>query len=127
MERIADAAVESAHFKSYSYSIGASVSNIPDAMGDATCKIARHRPATPIFAVTAREKTQRRLALVWGVQSALIDEAVSTDVMIAESIAAALQRGIVDIGDLVVLTAGVPAGISSRTNTIQVRVVEKTS
>jgi pyruvate kinase len=47
--------------------------------------------------------------------------------MIAESIAAALQRGIVDIGDLVVLTAGVPAGISSRTNTIQVRVVEKTS
>jgi pyruvate kinase len=146
MERIADAAGESVQFKHHAHEIGASGANITDAIGNATCDIARrlnarviitatrsgftarmiarHRPATPIFAVTFSEKTQRRLALVWGIQSALIDETTSTDAMIAASLAAAVEQGIARAGDLAVITAGVPSAIAGRTNMIQVRVVE---
>ncbi|MDE3088777.1 MAG: pyruvate kinase [Chloroflexota bacterium] len=147
MERIADAAGASALVRSYASSVGADRSSIPDAMGKAACEIARqlnarviitatssgftarmiarHRPATPIFAVTSLERTRRRLALVWGIQSALVEQTGSTDAMIAASLAAALKQGMVDVGDLAVITAGVPAGISGTTNMIQVRVVEQ--
>ena len=146
MERIADAAGNSEQFKYHPRDVDAGRASITDAIGNATCEVARqlnarliitatksgfsarmisrHRPATPIFAVTSSEQTQRRLALVWGVQSALVDETASTDAMIAASLAAAVEQGAADVGDLVVITAGVPAAISGRTNMIQVRVIE---
>ncbi len=119
--------------------------SITDAIGTSTCEIAkelnarviltatssgstartisRHRPHTPIFAVTWNEETQRRLALVWGVQTAVIPAAPNTEIMIDSSIQAALDRGVVQDGDLVVVTAGVPVGVAGRTNMIQVRTV----
>jgi len=146
MERIADAVVESTQFKHRQHNIGQGGASVTDAIGNATCEMARqlnarliitatrsgftarmisrHRPATPILAVTSSEKTQRQLALVWGIQSALVDETGSTDAMIAASLAAAVEQGVADAGDLAVITAGVPAAISGRTNMIQVRVVE---
>lgn len=146
MERIADAAGESTEFKEHPHAIGTGCASVTDAIGNATCEIARqlnarliitatksgftartisrHRPATPILAVTSSEKTRRRLALVWGVQSALVDETASTDAMITASLAAAVEQGVAASGDLVVITAGVPAAISGRTNMIQVRFVE---
>jgi pyruvate kinase len=146
MERIADAAGESTQFREHHHAIGDGKGSVTDAIGNATCEIARqmnarliitatrsgftaravarHRPTTPILAVTSSEKTQRRLALVWGIQSALVPETASTDTMIAASLAAAVEQGVAVSGDLVVITAGVPFAISGRTNMIQVRVVE---
>ena len=146
MERIADAAGSSPQFKPHEHEISEDGVSVTDAIGNATCEIARrlnarviitatrsgfsarmisrHRPATPIFAVTTSEKTQRRLALVWGIESALVDETESTDAMIAASLAAAVGRGVAAAGDLAVITAGVPSGIPGTTNMIQVRVIE---
>jgi pyruvate kinase len=119
--------------------------SITDAIGTSTCEIARelnarviltatssgftartisrHRPHAPIFAVTWNEETQRRLALVWGVQSAIVPAAPDTEIMMASSIEAALDKGVVQKGDCVVITAGVPVGVAGRTNMIQVRTV----
>jgi pyruvate kinase len=146
MERIADVAGESAQLKDHRHEVGVGTGNMTDAIGNATCEIARqlnarviitattsgftarmisrHRPDTPILAVTSQERTRRRLALVWGIQSALVDETESTDGMIAASLAAAVKQGVVKRGDVAVITAGIPTGISGRTNMIQVRVVE---
>ncbi len=146
MERIADATGESAQFKEHRHVVGVGAASMVDALGNATCEIARqlkarviitatqsgftprmisrHRPETPIFAVTPQECIRRRLALVWGIQSALVDETESTDAMIAASLTVAPKEGIVKRGDLVVLTAGAPSGIPGRTNMIQVRVIE---
>ncbi len=85
--------------------------------------ISRHRPATPIFAVTSSGRTHSQLALVWGVQSAVVQRAAMTDAMIATSLNAAFNRRVVKQGDLVVITAGVPTGTPGRTNMIQVHVV----
>jgi pyruvate kinase len=88
--------------------------------------ISRHRPLTPIFAVTSSERTQRQLALVWGVNATLVSAAMQTEDLVQASLSAAMQQGLVQSGDVVVVTGGVPLGIAGRTNMIQVRVVSET-
>jgi pyruvate kinase len=86
--------------------------------------VAKHRPATPIIAVTPSPETQRRLALVWGVHPLLVSEFAHTDQMIETAVQATLDEGVVRKGDTVVITAGVPLGGPGRTNMLKVHVVE---
>jgi pyruvate kinase len=86
--------------------------------------VAKHRPATPIIAVTPSLETQRRLALVWGVYSLLVSEFAHTDQMLETAVQAALDEGLIEKGDTVVITAGVPLGGAGRTNMLKVHVVE---
>lgn len=83
--------------------------------------VARQRPIIPILAVTMHEETRQRLALVWGVQSVLIDEDKDIDRVVNVSLEKARTVCKVGSGERVVLTAGVPPGLPGRTNMIQVR------
>lgn len=82
-------------------------------------QIARHRPVTPIIAVSPLERTQRRLALVWGVECVRVPNYSSTDKMLEQSVTAVQPFGL-NTGDKMVITAGVPFGSSGLTNLIQV-------
>ncbi len=83
--------------------------------------IARHRPNTDVLAVSPLEKTQRRLALVWGVQCILVEDFYKdTDTMLSQTTSAIQPLGIVESGDYIVITAGIPFGSSGQTNLIQV-------
>lgn len=121
-------------------------STVTDAIGQATCEmaselkakviiastvsgytarmVAKHRPAIPIIAPTPVPETQRRLSLVWGVHPLLVQEFTNTDEMIATTVQAALDEGLVERGDLVVITAGVPRGGPGKTNMIKVHLVQ---
>jgi pyruvate kinase len=83
--------------------------------------VARHRPEIPMLAVTASEETRRRLALVWGARSELIPETHDLEHIVTAALEAAVRLRLVDRGDRVVLTAGVPPGLPGRTNMVQVR------
>jgi len=85
--------------------------------------VARYRPRCPIVAVTPSQKVLRQMALVWGVRPLLVREISDTDTMIAASIQAALDARFIKGGDLVVITAGVPVGVSGTTNLIKVHIV----
>ncbi|MFZ5899464.1 MAG: pyruvate kinase [Bacillota bacterium] len=85
--------------------------------------VARYRPRCPIVAVTPSQKVLRQMALVWGVHPLLVREISDTDTMIAASIQAALDARFIKGGDLVVITAGVPVGVSGTTNLIKVHIV----
>lgn len=85
--------------------------------------ISKYRPPSKIIAVTPNEKVLRKLSLTWGVISLLAPEKETTDEMIDESILAALQSGNIKNGDLVVITAGVPVGITGTTNLLRVQIV----
>lgn len=87
--------------------------------------IARFRPACPIIATTANPKVQRQLALSWGVLPYLVGIAHTTDEMFDNGVEKALESGLVKNGDLAVITAGMPAGISGTTNTLKVHIVGK--
>ena len=64
----------------------------------------------------------RQLNLQWGVLPLLIQEENTTEDLFKEAVAAALNAGYIEHGDKVIITAGVPLGISGKTN--QLRVVE---
>jgi len=85
--------------------------------------VARHRPPVPILAVTVEERVRRRLALVWGVQSVCVQEQRDIERLVRDALRVAMEQKLALPGDRVVITAGVPSGISGSTNMIQVRTV----
>ncbi|WP_199615694.1 pyruvate kinase [Paenibacillus alkalitolerans] len=82
--------------------------------------VSKYRPRAPIIAVTPHESVMRRLALVFGVIPVKGVEAGNTDEMFEQAVQAAQQMGHVKLGDLVVITAGVPVGRSGTTNLLKV-------
>lgn len=93
------------------------------ATGHTALMVAMHRPSQPIIAVTPNVATQRKLTLAWGLQSLLAERGRNTDELITKAIARACDERLLTPGDVVVVTAGVPAGVSGRTNLIKVQVV----
>ncbi len=85
-------------------------------------QIARHRPETLIIAVSPQERTQRRLALVWGVSCLIMPNVKTTDEMIRQSVAA-VKDPVLEKDDVVIITGGVPFGRTGFTNLIQVHKV----
>ena len=87
--------------------------------------VAKFRPRTPVVAVTPREQVLRRLCLSWGVYPVKSDEPedATADEMFRESIRVSVDSGYVNQGDLIVITAGVPVGVSGTTNLIRVHTV----
>lgn len=82
-------------------------------------QISRHRPITPIVAVSPLPETQRRLALVWGVECVMMEPVNNTDELIEQTVRA-ISTVHMKPGDSIVLTSGVPFGTSGVTNLIQV-------
>ena len=82
-------------------------------------QIARYRPRIPIYAVSPSAHTQRRLAMVWGVETLLVPDFADTDSMLEET-AEALRKNGLETGQQVVITAGVPFQVSGHTNLVKV-------
>ena len=85
-------------------------------------QIARFRPRIPILAVSPSAHTQRRLALVWGVDTLLVPDFADTDTMLEET-GEALRNNGFEAGQQVVITAGVPFRVSGHTNLIKVHTI----
>ena len=86
--------------------------------------ISRFRPGCVIAALTTEERVRRRLAISWGVAPYLVGNVDSTDRLFSLSVDAARKEGLVEKGDTVVITAGVPIGRSGSTNLIKAQVVK---
>ncbi|MWC27085.1 pyruvate kinase [Paenibacillus sp. MMS18-CY102] len=85
--------------------------------------VSKYRPKAPIVAITSDERIQRRLALVWGVTAIKGTKSESTDALFSSSIEAGRAAGLIESGDTVVITAGVPSGKSGATNLIKIEQV----
>lgn len=116
-EAIARATVEIA------VELGASAIITSTMSGHTARMVARYRPCVPILAATPDPSVSRRMALVWGVTPLLVPEYSSTDEMIEYTTRAARKAGVVESGDCVVITAGIPAGGEGRTNMLKVHVI----
>lgn len=82
--------------------------------------ISRYKPGCPIIGCSVNPRVCRQLSLSWGVAPILIEKEDKADVLFEEATRAAEKAGYIKKGDIVVLTAGVPLGISGRTNMIRV-------
>lgn len=88
--------------------------------GGTARQISKHRPPCPIIGCSPDKKVVRQLNLSWGVSPLLIPEKYSTDELFECSTKAAEEAGLIQSGDLTVITAGVPIGVSGTTNLLKV-------
>lgn len=92
--------------------------------GGTAMSIARFRPPCPVIGLTHNPKTFNQLSMFWGVQPIMVGEAHNTDELIEKARQALLEHGLVSKGDSVVVTAGIPLGISGKTNLLRILDIE---
>lgn len=88
--------------------------------GFTSSMVARFKPNCPIIGCTTSRLVWRQMNLQWGVKPLLITEENTSEDLFREAVDAALEAGYVKKGDRVVLTAGMPLGVSGRTNMLRV-------
>lgn len=148
MARIADRAEESINYaEKFSKTVFNNIGSVTNAISHATCTtaqdlkaaaiitfthtgntarmISKFRPKCPIIATCVSKTVQRQLSLSWGVVPYLVKEVTGTDDIFDVGVEKALESGRVKNGELVVITAGIPVGISGTTNILKVHVVGK--
>ena len=142
-EQAEDDAFEADIYKRMSYDID--YSDVTNALCDAACttasdikakviitltttgksarRMSKFRPVQPVVAATPRKKTFNQLSLSWGVYPVLARLQKKSDELFIHSIDCAKQIDLVEKGDRVVITGGIPLDLSGNTNTIRVAIV----
>ena len=85
--------------------------------------LSKYRPNRPILSCTPNIRTWRQLSMSWGVVPLMSKIMNTTDDLFNHAVDCAVEAGYLENGDLVVITAGVPLGISGTTNLMKVHVV----
>ncbi|MEU6241410.1 pyruvate kinase [Streptomyces sp. SID4985] len=88
--------------------------------GDTARRLSRYRSPIPLLAFTPEPATRSQLSLTWGVETFLGPHVDSTDAMVAQVDELLLRYGRCEKGDMVVITAGSPPGVSGTTNLVRV-------
>jgi len=83
--------------------------------------VSKFRPKTAILCATWKERVQRQLAVVWGVETVMVDHPTNTDDSIHAAIDGLMRKKRLACGNQVIVTAGVPAGLPGNTNMILIQ------
>jgi pyruvate kinase len=86
--------------------------------------VSKFRPRCPIFCATWNLRTQRQMAVVWGVTAIQTEGPNDTEKNIHVAIDSLLRKKRLKLGDQVIITAGVPAGVAGNTNMVMTQVVK---
>ena len=90
--------------------------------GRTVSRIAKYLPVCPISGCTTDERVYRQLNLLWGVTPVVMEEANTADELFDHAVELAEQKGLIARGELVVIAAGVPVGLSGTTNMMKVQI-----
>lgn len=142
MARIAESAEGAAQYNGRGFTEGIEKS-ITNSISHATCRtaeeleaasiitvtksgytahaVSKYKPKCPVIACTTDKAVLYQLNLVWGCYPVLIEERGTTDGIFEAAITRAEELNLAKQGDLVVLTAGVPVGVSGTTNVLKVQ------
>lgn len=89
-------------------------------------RIAKYRPSCPIIGCATHSRVCRQLSLMWGVIPVEMQEEETADDLFDHAVKLTEDKGLISRGDLVVITAGVPLGLSGTTNMLKVQVAGNT-
>ena len=93
--------------------------------GSTGIRAARERPAKPILALSPNPQTARRLAVVWGIQCFLTEDAQDLEDMVDRACRIAFQEGYAKPGERIAITAGIPLGTPGATNMLRIAFVRQ--
>jgi pyruvate kinase len=102
--------------------LGAKAILVPTFTGRTASAVARLRPRWPIIGLSHHQTSVQQMALEWGVIPLLFPEAKDVEDLWNRAVEAALADGLVEKGDLVVLTAGTAVNMPGTTNVIKVEI-----
>jgi pyruvate kinase len=88
--------------------------------GSTALWMSRHRIHIPIYALTPKLVTQRRMALYRNVRPLLMDQSVDRDTALHQAEEHLKSRGIVASGDIYAITCGEPMGAPGGTNMLKI-------
>ncbi|MBM6637971.1 pyruvate kinase [Staphylococcus xylosus] len=91
--------------------------------GSTARTISKYRPQSDIIAVTPSAETARQCALVWGIHPVVKEGRKTTDALLNNAVATAVETERVQNGDLIIITAGVPTGEKGTTNMMKLHLV----
>ncbi|MGV3041326.1 pyruvate kinase [Staphylococcus rostri] len=91
--------------------------------GNTARTISKYRPKSDIIAVTPKATTARQCTLIWGVYPVIREGIYSTDELLNNAVATAVDTGRVVNGDLIIITAGVPTGETGTTNLMKLHLI----
>jgi len=92
--------------------------------GSTTLRAVRQRPVVPVLCLTQNIQTARRLVLSFGVRTMHITDVNSFAETVQRATGLVSEKGYAQKGDKIVLTAGVPFGVSGTTNVLRIAEVE---
>ncbi len=101
----------------------------PTVSGATARVVSKFKPFAPIIAVSPNEHTVRRMQLYWGVKPMKSFESDTTDAISTGAIDLIAAKGLVQLGDVVVILAGIPSPNvakehSGTNNMMQIAVIE---
>ncbi len=91
--------------------------------GDSARRMSRLRFRIPMKAFTPDPAIRRRMALIWGIESFIVDRVTHTDAMYHQVDEVLTREGLAQLGDKVVVISGSPPGIPGGTNDLRVHIV----
>ncbi len=94
--------------------------------GKTVGRISKYRPSCQIIGCATEMRVCRQLNLFWGVVPIQMNEEDTADELFDHAVEAAEKKGLIQRGELAVITAGVPLGLSGTTNMIKVHVAGNT-
>jgi pyruvate kinase len=105
------------------YRLGLKALVAPTMTGRTARLLSAHRPNVPILALSTNPKVVRECALLWGVCAEFTDEPQEPLELIELCAREALRKGLVQPGDKIGITAGVPTHLAGGTNLFKVHTV----
>jgi pyruvate kinase len=88
--------------------------------GSTALWMSRHLIQVPIYALTSKLSTQRKMTLYRNVRPLLIDTSADRDTALAQAEAGLKSRGVVQVGDVYAITCGEPMGSPGGTNMLKI-------
>jgi len=121
-DTVTDSIAEAARQVSYTIHIATIVTFSESGM--TTLRVARQRPASPIVALTPNQATSRFLTLVWGVHAVVVEDMYSFSQMVTTACRWARIEQFAELGQNIIVTAGVPFGEAGGTNILRVAKID---
>ncbi|MCL2150311.1 MAG: pyruvate kinase [Dehalococcoidia bacterium] len=91
--------------------------------GSTVKRVAKFRPRMPVLAITPDDDIYGQLLLSWGVRPVKITKPHSVGELFSEAARLAEEMGLARSGDRIVITGGVPVGVTGTTNLLKVEVI----
>lgn len=93
--------------------------------GDTARRLSRLRPSIPLLVFTPEVTTRQAMTLTWGVEAHITPDFTVQEQMVETVDAFLRERGMIEVGERIVILSGSPMGVPGKTNNLRVHKVKK--